>query len=322
VDQPSRILVTGAAGFVGRHMLHELRGAFPAAVLIAGVHREPAQGWDGEVPMDLTRPDSLLRALHDAAPDHIVHLGAQANVAESFRDAHATWDANLNGTLSLALAVRDTSPSTRLLCVSTGEVYGLSFQSGLPLDEDAPLAPANPYAAAKAAADNGLARMAEAGLHVLRARPLNHVGPGQSDRYAVANFARHVARIGAGLQPPVIEVGALDRWRDFLDVRDVCAAYALMLRHWDALPNGAALNIASGQARRVGDVLEELIARAGITVRIEEAAGALRPMDLLRSVGDASRARALLGWAPRIPWEKTLDDILADWRDRVRSSPA
>ncbi len=318
VDQPSRILVTGASGFVGRHMLAALRDAFPAATLIAGEHSAAAPGWDEQVQLELTRPDSVLRALHDAAPDHIIHLGAQASVADSFRDAHATWDANLNGTLSLALAVRDTTPDTRLLAVSTGEVYGLSFQSGRALDEDAAFAPANPYAAAKAAADTALGRMADAGLSVLRARPLNHVGPGQSERYAVANFARQAAAIEAGLQPPVIQVGALDRWRDFLDVRDVCAAYALMLARWHALPNGAALNIASGQARRVGDLLDALIARTGVDVRIEESAVALRPMDLLRAVGDASRARHLLGWEPRIPWEQTLDDILTDWRARVR----
>jgi len=321
VTQPSRILVTGAAGFVGRHLLPALRGMFPAAVLIAGTHRRPAEGWDASVTLDLAAPASLVQALRQAAPDHVVHLGAQANVARSFEDAQGTRAVNHDGTLALARALLETWPAARLLFASTGEIYGLSFQSGQPLAEDAPFAPANPYAAAKAEADAALGHMAEAGLRVLRARPLNHVGPGQSESFAVANFARHVARIEAGLQPPVIAVGALDRWRDFLDVRDVCAAYALMLARWDALPNGAALNIASGQARRVGDVLDALIARAGITARVEEAAAALRPTDLLRSVGDASRARALLGWAPRMPWETTLDDILADWRHRVRALP-
>jgi GDP-4-dehydro-6-deoxy-D-mannose reductase len=314
---PARILVTGATGFVGRHLLPALRAAFPAARLIATTQTDAAPGWDEAHPLDITDHAAVPRVVLAAAPDAVVHLAAQANVAASFADPRGTWAANLGGTLALAEALREHAPAARLLAVSTGEIYGLSFRRDAPLDEDAPFAPANPYAAAKAAADIALGEMALRGLRVLRARPLNHVGPGQSEHYAVAAFARQVARIEAGVQEPVLRVGALDRWRDFLDVRDVCAAYVAMLARFDELPNGAAFNLASGTPRRIGDVLDALVARAGITPRIEENVAALRPTDLPRSLGDASRARAALGWAPAVPWDATLDAVLADWRARV-----
>jgi GDP-4-dehydro-6-deoxy-D-mannose reductase len=123
--------------------------------------------------------------------------------------------------------------------------------------------------------------------------------------------------IEAGRQEPVMRVGALDRWRDFLDVRDVCAAYSLALRESDRLEPGAVFNIASGEAQRIGDVLQALLARASIKVTVQEDAARLRPTDVPRTVGNAARLREALGWAPRIGWDATLDAVLADWRARV-----
>jgi len=313
----ARILVTGAAGFVGGHVRGALRAAFPQARLIAGLHRRPAPGWDESVAIDLADAPALPGLLERLAPDAVLHLGAQANVAASFTDVAATWDANLTATLNLGAAMLAALPQARLLFASTSEIYGLSFQRGTALDEQAPLAPSNPYAAAKAAADIALGEMALRGLRVVRMRPLNHVGPGQSAGFAVAAFARQVARIEAGLQEPVLRVGALERWRDFLDVRDVAAAYARALAKWEALPNGVALNLASGTPRRIGDVLAALIGRSTTPMLVEETAGALRPNDIIRSLGDARRAHDLLGWAPTTPWEETLDSVLEDWRARV-----
>jgi len=317
VPPHARILVTGAAGFVGGHLRDALRLAFRDAWLVAAIHRRPAMGWDESVTLDLTDAAGLAAQLAAIAPDAVVHLGAQANVAQSFRDVAATWEANLTATLNLGTALLEARPACRLLFASTGEIYGLSFQQGVALNENAPLAPGNPYAAAKAAADIALGEMALRGLAVVRMRPFNHVGPGQSEGYAVAAFARQIALIEAGRQPPVMAVGALERWRDFLDVRDVCAAYAKALAQWERLPHGIALNIASGVPRRIGDVLSGLLARSAVAIRVEEAAHALRPNDVIRSLGDASRASTMLGWQPMIDWEMTLDDVLADWRARV-----
>jgi GDP-4-dehydro-6-deoxy-D-mannose reductase len=163
--------------------------------------------------------------------------------------------------------------------------------------------------------------MALRGLRLLRLRPFTHVGPGQSPDYALAAFARQVALIEAGRQEPVLRTGALDRWRDMLDVRDVCAAYAAALAPPTALENGAVLNIASGVPRELAGVVAELLALAGVRAELRTEAARLRPTDVLRTQGDATQARALLGWAPRVPWAITLGDLLGDWRARVRLAP-
>ena len=312
-----RILVTGASGFVGGHVLPALRAAFPAARLIAGTHRRPVTGWDDSVALAFGDEAALRATLAATRPDAVLHLAAQANVAASFSDPAATRAANTDGTLNLARAIMAVVPECRLVFASTGEVYGLSFRDG-PAREDTPFQPTNPYAEAKAAADTALGEMAEQGLRVLRMRPLNHVGPGQARGYVLTDFARQVALFEAGRpEHPTLRVGALDRWRDFLDVRDVCAGYVAALERFDRLENGLAVNLASGTPRRVGDMLDDLLAMANVRPAIEESPAALRPNDVVRTQGDASRARKLLGWAPRTAWEETLRAVLDDWRARV-----
>ena len=150
-----------------------------------------------------------------------------------------------------------------MLFVSSSDAYGGSFRAALRVTEDTPLAPMNVYSATKAAADLALGSMAVRGLRVVRLRSFNHTGPGQSAQFAVAAFARQIARIGAGLQPPSLRVGNLDTWRDFLDVRDVCRGYVACIAQRDTLAPGTILNLASGQPRRIGDVLHELQAHGG-----------------------------------------------------------
>jgi nucleoside-diphosphate-sugar epimerase len=208
------------------------------------------------------------------------------------------------------------APACRLVFASSAEVYGRSFRTGLALDEAALPAPLNIYAATKAAADLALGALAVEGLEVVRLRPFNHTGPGQSADFAVPAFARQIARIEAGLQEPVLRVGALDPRRDFLDVRDVCAAYAAAISA--ALEPGAILNLASGTPRRIGDILAELLGIAGIAAKVETQASTLRPGEIAVACGDSHAARAALGWEPRIAWETTLHDVLRDWRNRVR----
>ena len=312
-----RILVTGAGGFVGRHLLPALRQAFPAAVLLATSREGAVPGADALMPFDLLHPAGFPALLAEARPDAVLHLAAQANVPAAFADPAATWRANVDGTLALAETIRLRHPEARLVFVSSAEVYGQSFQAGTALAEEAPLAPANPYAASKAAAEIALAEMALRGLRLLRLRPFTHVGPGQSPDYALAAFARQIALIRAGRQPPVLNTGALDRWRDLLEVRDVCAGYVAALAQPEAVPNGAVLNIASGRPRLLAEVVADMLALAGLQVEVHTEAARLRPTDVTRTEGDASRARALLGWAPKIPWETTLADLLADWHGRV-----
>ena len=314
---PARILVTGADGFVGRHLLPTLRTAFPSACLIACAQAANIDDADATLPLDLLSAGSISDCLSRANADAVVHLAAATVVPDSFADPGLTWRVNVDGTLTLARLLMSSAPQTRLIFVSSAETYGLAFQRGVPLDEDAPFAPANPYAASKAATDLALGEMALRGLSVTRMRTANHTGPGQSDALVVPAFARQIARIEAGKQQPVIKVGALDRWRDFLDVRDVCAAYAAALAH-DVAP-GTAFNIASGTPRRIGDVLDALIARSTVPVEVQVDEARLRPTDVVKAIANPARAKAALGWAPQVPWDETLDSVLADWRAREKA---
>lgn len=299
-----RILVTGAGGFVGRHLLPVLRHAFPSAAVHA-------------TPFDVTDVAAVSAAVGAARPEAVVHLAAISAIPAARQDPALAWRVNLDGTLNLARAVMAQAPGCTLLFASSADLYGASFRRGTPLDEGALPAPLNAYGATKAAADLALGALAAEGLRAIRVRPFNHTGPGQSSGFVVAAFAEQVARIAAGKQPPVLKVGALDPMRDFLDVRDVCAAYVACLARADRIAPGTILNIASGQPRRVGDVLASLLAAAGIEAEVATDQGRLRPTDIPVAVGDAGQARALLGWAPAIPWEQTIADVLADWRVRI-----
>jgi nucleoside-diphosphate-sugar epimerase len=163
--------------------------------------------------------------------------------------------------------------------------------------------------------------MAEQGLRCVRLRPFNHTGPGQSDQFVVAALARQAARIAAGLQPPLLQVGNINTRRDFLDVRDVCAAYLACIDRRDTLPPEAILNLASGKARRVGDILAELQALAGIALEARIDPARVRERDVPSACGDATLAQELLDWTPVIPWTRTLQEVLDDWRTRVRAAP-
>jgi nucleoside-diphosphate-sugar epimerase len=301
---PSRILLTGAAGFVGRHLTTALATAFPSATLATP-------------DTDIRDPAAIGAAIRDAAPEICFHLAAISNVAAAARDADRTWQINLHGTLNVARAIQRHVPHCTMLFVSSADAYGSSFRAGTPVNEDAPLAPMNVYGASKAAADLALGSMAVQGLRVVRLRAFNHVGAGQSADFAVAAFARQIARIAAGLQPPLMQVGNLDTWRDFLDVRDICRAYVACVARCASLAPGTILNLASGQPRRIGDVLEELRGMAGVEIEVQVDPSRIREGDLRMACGDATRARDVLGWTPAVPWVATLRGVLDDWRARV-----
>ena len=298
---PRRILVTGSGGFVGAHLMPALAHAYPDAAIVGAT-------------ADVTDREAVMGEIATAAPDAVIHLAAIAAIPAARQDPARAWHVNLHGTLHVASAVLAHAPGATLLFASTADLYGATFRSGVPIDETAMLAPLNTYAATKAAADLALGAMAAEGLRAIRMRPFNHTGPGQTDAFVVAAFAQQVARIAAGLQPPVLQVGDLSPLRDFLDVRDVCAAYAQVLAA-DLTP-GAILNIASGQSRRIGDVLRDLLHAAGVTADIQTDPARLRPSDIPIAAGDAGRLRAL-GWAPAVPWAQTVADTLAYRRHKI-----
>ena len=298
----SPVLVTGSGGFAGRHVCAELAAS--------GVEIIRSKA-------DITDRAAVRALIGESQPACCLHLAAIAAIGVARAEPDRAWAVNLHGTLNLANAVRDLAPNCRLIFISSADIYGASFRAGHALDEQARLAPLNTYAATKAAADLALGAMAAEGLAVLRLRAFNHTGPGQSEDFVIPAFARQIARIEAGLAPPVIRVGALTPERDFLDVRDVARAYAAAITRAAMLPRDMILNISSGTPRRIGDILASLLALSKVEVRIEEDAARLRPSDIPRAIGDSHRARELLDWQPRIAWQDTLADVLNDWRARV-----
>ena len=302
--EPRRILMTGASGFVGRHLVRALKTSFPGAEILTE-H------------FDVTDRNAVIRAVRDARPDACIHLAGIASVVIANHEPDEAWRVNLHGALHVAEALLAAAPSCQLVFASSAEIYGASFRVGSPLDESALLAPMNAYAASKAAADLALGAMADKGLRAVRLRLFNHTGPGQSETFVAPAFARQIALIEAGRQPPVLRAGALDRLRDFVDVRDVCQAYVACLRDATRLAPGTIVNIASGVPRRIGDILDALLDMTGLRVEIVTDNALQRPSEIVSASGNAARACQLLGWKPTVPWTQTLADVLSDWREQT-----
>ncbi|RDJ25056.1 NAD-dependent epimerase/dehydratase family protein [Bosea caraganae] len=317
-----RILITGASGFVGSHLPQALaRACGPDIQIIAtsktaGHH--PAYG--AVDALDVLDKASVAQAIARHDPTHVVHLAGIAAPSAANANPRLAWDAHLGSALNLAEAIRAHAPGCWLLHVGTGMVYGDSAKSGQALDEETLLAPVDDYAASKAAADLALGAMAHRGLNCARFRPFNHCGPGQADAFAIPAFAMQIARIEAGLAPPLLHVGNLDAERDFLDVRDVTDAYALAIRQTATLAPGTIFNIASGVPRRIGDVLESLLALSTVKIGVVRDPARMRPSDLPRIVGNADRARETLGWSPFRRFESTISEVLDEWRAQVARS--
>lgn len=316
-----RLFVTGVAGFVGRHLLEswgegaEFHGADHAALDAtpeAGPLRERLASFR---PLDVTDPLAVAAAVREIAPDAVVHLAAQSSGAASLVHPVETYRVNALGTLHLLEAVRQGAPDATVLSVGSADAYG-SGAAGARIREDAPLRPRNPYGLSKAAQDALGALYAETySLRVIRTRTFSHTGPGQRPQFALAAFADQIARVDAGLQPPVIKVGTLDAVREYGDVRDVVAAYRALVER--GAP-GEAYNVCTGEGHRLRDLLDRLLSIAGVTAEVVSEAARIRTHDVDHVVGDPAKIAARTDWAPRVPLERTLTDLYQDARARVR----
>lgn len=300
-----RLLVTGANGFVGKHVEKSiLHGGFAGMELAV----TPA-GWD-------IRDAAAVRQLVDAVrPAAVLHLAAQSFVPRSFEDPRETLDINLIGTLNLLQALSACSFDGRLVYASSGDIYGRVPEDALPVDESRSPEPRSPYAVSKIAAEQLCLQWARTeGLQAIVARPFNHVGPDQDQRFVLPALAKQVALIEAGRQAPVIEAGDIDTTRDFTDVRDIVAAYDAMFR---AGKTGRIYLVASGIERKVRDLLGDMCRLAGIAPEIRQDPAKLRPAEQRRMVADASLLTRDTGWRPRVPFETTLSDILDTARKAI-----
>lgn len=294
-----RAFLTGGTGFVGTWLGRHLEEMGDEVTVLT----------DG---IDVAEPGALAGPLAAAAPEVVYHLAALTHVGRSWEDPQSTLRVNVLGTLELLEAVRTLARPPRVVLVSSAEVYGAG--DGNALSEGASLLPVTPYAASKVAAEYlGVQAHVGRGLEVVRARPFNHVGPGQSDAFVVSALARRVVeaeRSGAGK----IRVGNLAAARDFTDVRDVVRAYRLLACH--GVP-GEVYNVCSGTPLPIAALLDELVALAEAEIVPVEDPALFRPIDLPVLVGDRSRLEALCGWAPTIALRATLADVLGDWRNRL-----
>lgn len=308
----TRALLTGGRGFVGRRLAAVLRERHPDW-RIEAPDRTPTAG-EPEV-LDVTDAAAVEAWVRDRRPDVAVHLAAVAAVTAATRDPRHAWRVNLDGTLNLVLALQTHAPDAHLVFISSAEVYGRSLDSSEPVTEAALLQPVNPYAASKAAADILVRQAAIAGLSSSVLRAFNHTGPGQAEDFVAPSFAGQVARIEAGLQPPVLKTGDLDDERDFLDLDDVVDAYAAVIDARGRLQPGEVFNVASGRAVRIGDIVEALLSRARVPITVERDPARMRRTTVRRIVGDASHLTARTGWRPR----RALDDTLARMLEHARA---
>jgi GDP-4-dehydro-6-deoxy-D-mannose reductase len=297
-----RAFVTGGHGFVGRFLCAHLAESGDEVV---APHADD---------LDVTDVEATRAALADAAPDAVYHLAGIASVAESWRAPGPVFAVNAGGTLAVLDAAHALPTVPRVLLVGSAEVYGRVSPEALPIDEDEPLVPVTPYAASKAAAELvGVQAFHGWGVPVIRARPFNHIGPGQSPDFAVPAFARRIVdavRTGA----TSLAVGNLGARRDFTDVRDVVRAYRLLVLSGEP---GAAYNVCSGRDVAMEDVVRRLLAAADADLALEVDPALLRPVDVPVLRGDAGRLHAATGWEPTISLDRSLADVLDEVRTHV-----
>jgi GDP-4-dehydro-6-deoxy-D-mannose reductase len=316
-----RILVTGAAGFVGSHLLDVLaeEQAETYGMVLPGTSLSPGARAI-EIVADMNDRAAADRAVGEAEPDAIVHLAGQPSVHQSWADPAATLQTNVLGIVNLLDAARGRGLRPSVLVVGSADEYGPVDPSETPIPETTPLRPSSPYAVSKVA-QAALARLygPAGGMRVVLTRTFPHTGPGRGEAFAESSFARQIAEIEAERAPPMLSVGNLEAVRDFTDVRDVVRAYRALLEVGEA---GEAYNVSGGRGWRIGEMLEMLLAHSDVRPEVRVEPGRLRPSDIPVLVGDSSKLRRATGWEPRIPLEQTLGDLLEDWRRRIRGGPA
>lgn len=296
-----KVLLTGASGFVGSYVGRQQKCA-------------PLHG-PREEPVDLCDYEAVSAAVAAIAPDTVIHLASQSFVPESFQDPRLTFEINFLGTFNLLQALKASDFRGRMLHVGSGDTYGLVNPENLPLMEGQPQKPRNPYAVSKVAAEALCYQWSQTeSFEIVMVRPFNHIGPGQSERFVVSDFARQVVEIKRGKKTPVIEVGDIDVTRDFTDVRDVVRAYELLLERG---VNGEVYNVCSGRERSIREILEALIRLAGVEARIVQDPNRLRRAEQRRVAGSYAKLKAATGWQPEISFEQSLQDILTDWENKL-----
>jgi len=319
-----RLLITGITGFVGSHMA-EYALAHGAEVFGSSRWRSRTENIEHLrsqiklIECDLRDLASVRGLLETAEPTHVVHLAAQSFVGASWQTPAETLSTNIISQVNLLEGIRRFSIAPRVLVVGSSEEYGFVCPDELPIRETNPLRPLSPYAVSKVAQDMmGYQYFMSYGLPIIRTRAFNHEGPRRGEVFVTSNFAKQVAEIEAGMREPTMSVGDLTPRRDFSDVRDVVRGYWLLLERGEP---GEVYNLCSGRSWAIQQVLEFLLEQSRVKrIAVETDPARLRPSDVMILEGDSSKIRKATGWEVEIPFERTLKDLLAYWRQRTMSS--
>ncbi|HET6172417.1 MAG TPA: GDP-mannose 4,6-dehydratase [Gaiellales bacterium] len=293
-----RVLITGADGFVGRHLRSGLEDRGIETVALAA---------------DVRDADAMADEIASVGADAVAHLAALTSVADAWGREREVWEVNVLGTLNVVLAVAEHTPEARLLVTSSSEVYGRISEDEGPVGEDRAIAPTSPYGRSKAAAELACARE---DIDFVIVRPFPHTGPGQTDTFAIPSFATQIARIEAGLAFPAIKVGNLEARRDYCDVRCVVEAYIRLL---ERRGEPRVFNVATGTAHSLRSVLDRMLTQATAEIAVEIDPSRLREADIPLLVGSPRRLTETTGWRPTRSLDETLADVLDAAREGVRT---
>lgn len=315
-----RALITGISGFVGSYLAEFL---LSKGVEVYGTIRWRSQTENIDhiksklklIDCDIRDASSVEKVIGESMPDKIYHLAGQSFVPASWNAPSETLVTNIIGELNIFEAVRHLQINPKIHIAGSSEEYGLVSENELPIRETNPLRPLSPYGVSKVAQDLlGWQYFQSYKLNIVRTRAFNHEGPRRGEVFVTSNFSKQIAMIEKGLQEPVIMVGNLEAKRDFSDVRDVVRAYWLAMEKGEP---GEVYNICSGRTRKIKEVLDILFGMTKVKIEIKKDAARMRPSDVTVLQGDNTKFRAKTGWNPEIPFEKTLEDLLNYWREKL-----
>lgn len=313
-----KILVTGISGFAGNYLARKLLDQ--GHQRIYGTYfSEKSLDTLSDISsklelfqLDLMEDEKVLSVIKTVNPDEVYHLAAISAPIQSFDNPKLVMTNNVISQLNLLEAIKKTNIFPKIIIVSSAEVYGNVKPKDLPINEDTPLRPTNPYAVSKITQDfMGLQYFIAYNMNIIRVRPFNHIGPGQTDKFSTSAFAKKIAEVEKGKREPVLTVGNLEAKRDFTDVRDMVWAYILLMEKG---VSGDVYNIGSGKGYQMKEVLGMMLSFSSATIKVESDPNLLRPSDNPELVCDNTKIRNLTGWEPKIPLKETLKDILEYWR--------
>jgi GDP-4-dehydro-6-deoxy-D-mannose reductase len=318
----NKILITGASGFVGSHLIDhlslDLDNNLFGTSFSKSVSRNLGKSQDKIklLEVDLSKEGEVFKLIEEIKPDVIYHLAAFTSAADSFSSPRETVLNNIACQINIFEAMRKSNLlESKTLVVSSAEVYGSVGKEELPINEKTTLNPTNPYAISKLTQDFlGRQYFLSYGLKAIRVRPFNHVGPRQTPNFVVSAFAQKIAEIEKGKREPILPVGNLEAKRDFTDVRDVVKAYDLLMKKGEL---GEVYNIGSGMSYKISEILNRLLSLTKIKIEVKVDRSLFRPIDDPDLVCDATKLKNLTGWKPEISLDKTLEDTLDYWRNII-----